>query len=105
MHILWKFSLHAGRARKNQSRLKKRLVFLRNILLSEYQRNILLGDKLKAELLSKECQGFNFIINDLNMMSQANDESVKKAVEHKNKLIEYDRNRWVISTYLVEEIY
>jgi hypothetical protein len=80
-------------------------VFLRNILLSEYQRNILLGDKLKAELLSKECQGFNFIINDLNMMSQANDESVKKAVEHKNKLIEYDRNRWVISTYLVEEIY
>jgi hypothetical protein len=52
------------------------------------------GEKLKNDLLSKSWQGFDAIVNKLNKMTITTHDSadLQKAIEHKNKLIEYDRN-------------
>lgn len=60
------------------------------------------GDQLKAELMSKTWKGFDLIAEDLNSTNARitaneadaiNDEKLRKAVEHKNKLIDFDRTR------------
>ena len=60
------------------------------------------GQQLKAELMSRTWKGFDIIAQDLSANvanvritneAMANDEKLKKAVEHKNKLIDFDRSR------------
>lgn len=59
------------------------------------------GQQLKAELTSRTWRGFDIIAQDLSMKNvkitddaNVSDEKLKKAIEHKNKLIDFDRTRW-----------
>lgn len=52
------------------------------------------GEQLKADLLSRGWKGFDFITEDLkllNLDANADNDSLRKAIEHKNKLIDFDR--------------
>jgi hypothetical protein len=58
------------------------------------------GEQLKADLLGRSWKGFDLISQDLSNSTRLNpeagvvvadDEGLKKAVEHKNKLIDFDR--------------
>lgn len=60
------------------------------------------GEQLKSDLMSRTWKGFDIIAQDLSQNlanvrvtndAIANDEKLKKAVEHKNKLIDFDRSR------------
>lgn len=58
------------------------------------------GEQLKAELMSRTWKGFEIIAQDLDnvrLTSDGDDDKLKKAVEHKNKLIDYDRTRFSLS--------
>lgn len=50
------------------------------------------GEKLKSDLLSRNWNTFDQISENLGA-NQENDENLKKAIEHKNKLIDFDRTR------------
>ncbi len=52
------------------------------------------GEKLKSDLMAKSWQGFDAIVNQLNKLAigTQDSESLRKAIDHKNKLIEFDRN-------------
>jgi hypothetical protein len=58
------------------------------------------GEKLKNDLLSKSWQGFDAIVNQLNKMTISTHDSgsLQRAIDHKNKLIEYDRN-WLVPVF------
>ena len=56
------------------------------------------GEQLKAELLGRVWKGFDSISNNLNSLKldvKFDDEKLKQAVAHKEKLIDYDRTRWI----------
>ncbi len=54
------------------------------------------GEQLKAELLGRVWKGFDAISNNLNSLKldeKFDDERLKQAVAHKDKLIDFDRTR------------
>ena len=54
------------------------------------------GDQLKAELMSRNWKGFDVITQNLSSLQLAestDDDKLKKAIAHKDKLIDYDRTR------------
>lgn len=53
------------------------------------------GEQLKAELMSRTWKGFDAITQNLNSLSVENvdDDKLKQAIAHKDKLIDYDRTR------------
>lgn len=53
------------------------------------------GEHLKAELLGRTWKGFENIAQDITNIGllKTDDEKLKRAIEHKNKLIDYDRTR------------
>lgn len=54
------------------------------------------AEKLKSELLSRNWNGFDLISENLSSSTNnelVDEKSLQKAIEHKNKLIDYDRTR------------
>ena len=54
------------------------------------------GEQLKAELLSRNWKGFDMISQNLSALQldeTPDEEKLKQAIAHKDKLIDYDRTR------------